>query len=125
MQKIDWLLIAEIASGLDLMVKLHDWDLSDGEWASLAESFYESLRGGFPSSKKEVRACFERAYVATWGDDHTCDPVSDAEMLSFMVCLSYYYRSSKVNEKLDYSVYLRKNLCLEQSILEAQKYPIG
>lgn len=73
-------LITCIFSALYEFENNHGWDLSVGENARLAESFYRSFEASFPTCKDTLVAYFETAYIFTWGYDHTCDAVSNEEL---------------------------------------------
>ena len=91
MTKEDWLLISEIFCALRCMEENHKWDLSSGEMAYLAESFYTDLKKGFPKNREECSKMFDNAYSATYGIDHNCDDVSDAEVKDFFFSLADSY----------------------------------
>jgi hypothetical protein len=86
--KIKWILVSEIFGALRVMEDSHKWDLSSGECACLAESFYKDFSKGFPKTKDDLHVIFERANVNTWGKDHKCHKVSDAELKDFLFSLS-------------------------------------
>lgn len=89
---MNWPLIAEIFSALDIMVEYHDWDMSCGENASYAEMVYLHLTEfGFPKDRSGWDQIFETAQVATWGVDNTCHPMTTHEIWDFVASLGDSY----------------------------------
>jgi len=99
LRKGHWILISGINSALGELERNHKWNLSVGEHASLIESFFDSLHSKvgpdvpedinfWPQNNKEWRDIFEKAYINTWGKDHTCNKTSNAEIETFLIGIS-------------------------------------
>lgn len=69
--EFNWELIAGIFSGLRVLEEKHGWDLSVGENACLAESFYRTFSAGqflaLPETQEALHKMFDDAKESAWG----------------------------------------------------------
>lgn len=93
MDKLDWLLVSCICSGLSELERDHHWDLDNGEVASLLESFYQDLKAGPPSDYGAWLTIFENAYVNAWGKDHECDVTPQDTIKCMIHAVDVYYEA--------------------------------
>lgn len=115
---MDWLLIAELFNAVSQMEEHHGWDMSCGETAAFVKPLYESITAhGFPKDRAAWDAMIELAQRETWGDDHTCAPMTNAEIWEFVCALSDSYTVRIPNAGVfQAAVYIR-------DALGAGKYP--
>lgn len=87
----NWMLISGLFAAFEQFESKHGWDLSIGENAKLAESFYSNLEHNLPETKAQLKQAFERAYIHTWGADHQCEEPSESEMATLLYSIRYAF----------------------------------
>lgn len=83
-----WLFISAIFNGLRCLELNHEWDLSIKEYADLAESLYYQLYKKLPHDKYRWVWIFNKAYRDCYGENHTCDKISDNELFTFITSIA-------------------------------------